>query len=70
MSGSWPSGRQSPAPTHPHFRLVIPTGLDIGPEDRELIGEIFLVAAKLARENGIAADGYRVVLNTNSGAGQ
>jgi len=51
-------------------RKHIPTGLDIGPEDRDLIGEIFLVAAKLARENGIAADGYRVVLNTNSAAGQ
>jgi len=51
-------------------RKHIPTGLDLAPEDRELVGDLFLVAARLARENGIASDGYRVVLNTNSAAGQ
>ncbi len=57
-----------------HFLIVprkhIATGLDLTGDDRELVGEIFLVAAKLARERGIAAEGYRVVLNTNAGAGQ
>jgi histidine triad (HIT) family protein len=51
-------------------RKHIPTGLDLVPEDREFVGEVFLLAAKLARERGIASDGYRVVLNTNAGAGQ
>jgi histidine triad (HIT) family protein len=51
-------------------RKHIPTGLDLSPEDRELVGEVFLLAGKLAQERGIASDGYRVVLNTNAGAGQ
>jgi len=51
-------------------RRHIPTGLDLAESDRELVGEIFLLAAKLAREREIASDGYRVVLNTNAGAGQ
>ncbi len=48
----------------------IPTGLDLTEEDRGTVGDVFLLAAKLARERGIASEGYRVVLNTNAGAGQ
>jgi histidine triad (HIT) family protein len=51
-------------------RKHIPTGLELGPEDREMVGESFLLAARLARERGVAYDGYRVVLNTNAAAGQ
>ncbi len=51
-------------------RKHVPTGLDLGPEDREMVGECFLLAARLARERGVAFDGYRVVLNTNAAAGQ
>ena len=51
-------------------RKHIPTGLDLTQEDRSLVGDVFLLAAKLAREREIDADGYRVVLNTNAGAGQ
>lgn len=51
-------------------RKHIPTGLDLKTDDKELIGDIFLLAARLARERGIASNGYRVVLNTNAGAGQ
>lgn len=51
-------------------RKHIPTGLDLAEEDREIVGDVFLAAAKLARERDIASDGYRVVLNTNAGAGQ
>ncbi len=51
-------------------RKHIPTGLDLTEEDRGMVGDIFLLAAKLARERDIASEGYRVVLNTNAGAGQ
>ena len=60
------------APTH---ILIIPrrhiaTINDIGENDRELLGEMYLVAAQLARQEGFAEDGYRVTMNCNEGAGQ
>lgn len=48
----------------------IPSPAHIQEEDRELIGNIFLVAGKLAKERGIEASGYRVVVNCNRDAGQ
>ncbi len=50
-------------------RKVIPTHADIRPEDRELVGHLHLVAARLADQLGIA-DGYRVVINCKERAGQ
>ncbi len=60
------------APTH---LLVIPrkpiaTLNDALPEDAELIGRLVLTAAKIAKQMGIAEDGYRTVINCNAGAGQ
>jgi histidine triad (HIT) family protein len=51
-------------------RKHIATLLDLGPEDRELVGDIFRVAAKLAQEQGIANKGFRVVVNCGADAGQ
>jgi histidine triad (HIT) family protein len=34
------------------------------------LGHMLLVAAKIARDEGFAEDGYRVVINTNSDGGQ
>lgn len=48
----------------------IPTVNDIAPEDAPLVGELFVVAAQLAREEGIADDGYRTVFNCNAHGGQ
>jgi histidine triad (HIT) family protein len=50
-------------------RKVIPTHADVGPEDRELLGHLHLVAARLARQLGLD-DGYRLVLNCKERAGQ
>ncbi|MBK1702682.1 histidine triad nucleotide-binding protein [Thiococcus pfennigii] len=60
------------APTHV---LVIPrkpirTLNDAAPEDAELLGKLFLAAAKVAAHEGIAEAGYRVVVNCNAAAGQ
>lgn len=40
------------------------------PEDALLLGNMLLIAAKLAKENGIENSGYRVSLNLNEDAGQ
>ena len=38
--------------------------------DKELIGGLFLVAQKIAREQGVAETGYRLVFNIGPDAGQ
>ena len=38
--------------------------------DAILLGELLLFARDIARGEGLADDGYRVVINTNAGAGQ
>jgi histidine triad (HIT) family protein len=60
------------APTH---LLIIPkepirTMNDIEQGHAQLIGKLFLAAAELARREGIAEDGYRVVMNCNRAGGQ
>jgi histidine triad (HIT) family protein len=62
-------------PQAPVHLLLIPRKhlagvLDIEPEDHALIGEIFQVASRLAREQGIAESGFRVVVNSGADAGQ
>ena len=57
-----------------HF-LVIPktpiaTVNDIQPEQAALVGKLYLAAQKLAREQGFADEGYRLVMNCNERAGQ
>lgn len=53
------------APTH--ILIVtnkpIPTVNDIGEEDVEDVGLLFLAARRLAEQEGIAADGYRLIIN-------
>ena len=43
---------------------------DITDQDTMLLGKLFLVAKKLAKENGIAETGYRLSMNINEDAGQ
>jgi len=43
---------------------------DVEPPDAALLGELFVAARAIARAEGVAEDGYRVVVNTNAGAGQ
>ena len=60
------------APTH---LLAIPkkhiaTINDIQTEDTEAAGKLFLAAQKVAAKEGLAEDGYRVVMNCGEAAGQ
>jgi histidine triad (HIT) family protein len=48
----------------------IPTLNDVTVDDREVVGHLHRVAAKLAREGGYADSGYRTVMNCNGDAGQ
>ena len=48
----------------------IPTINDITEEDKELIGEMYLAIGKIAKELGIAEEGYRVITNCNEFGGQ
>ena len=48
----------------------IPTMNDIEESDANLIGRMFLVAKKLAKEKGIDQTGYRLSINTNEDSGQ
>jgi histidine triad (HIT) family protein len=50
-------------------RKVIPTHADIKDEDRDLLGHLHLVAAKLAEQLGLK-DGYRLIINCKEQAGQ
>jgi histidine triad (HIT) family protein len=60
------------APTHILVvpRKHIPTLNDLGDDDAALVGHLHLVARSVARAEGIADSGYRVLFNTNRGAGQ
>ena len=48
----------------------IPTVNDISSEDKELLGELFITAKKIAKKINIDKDGYRIVFNCNEDAGQ
>ena len=48
----------------------IPTVNDVEPEDEQLIGHIFSVAKIIARQEGIAENGYRLLVNCNRDANQ
>lgn len=60
------------APTH--ILIVpnreIPTANDVTVEDEQLLGHMFVVARQLAAEEGIDADGYRLIVNCNEHGGQ
>jgi histidine triad (HIT) family protein len=56
------------SPQAPVHVLVVPrkpivSVADAQPEDAALLGRLFLAAAQVARELGLAEDGYRLVTN-------
>jgi histidine triad (HIT) family protein len=60
------------APTHILIvpNQIIPTLNDATPDDERLLGKLLLTAQKLAAQEGIAAGGYRIVMNCNADGGQ
>jgi len=62
-------------PQAPEHKVIIPlkhieTLNDVQEEDNKLMGHMIQSAAKLAKDLGLAEDGYRLVINCNAGAGQ
>lgn len=62
-------------PRAPVHILIVPnkpiaTVNDIADADAALVGRLFLVARDLAKQLGIAADGYRLLVNCNQHGGQ
>ncbi|MFC3023452.1 purine nucleoside phosphoramidase [Vibrio zhugei] len=49
---------------------LIPTVNDVEEEDELALGRMFTVAKKIAQQEGIDADGYRLIVNTNAYGGQ
>ena len=60
------------APTHILIvpNKVIETANDIADGDEALIGHLFTVARDLAKQEGIAEKGYRLIVNCNEHGGQ
>ncbi len=49
---------------------VIPTAADVTGDDEPVLGRMMSVAARIAEEEGIAEDGYRLMINCRKHGGQ
>ena len=60
------------APIHVLFipKRPLATLDDAGPDDAALLGKLLLACAAYARQEGVAAQGYRTVINCNEDGGQ
>lgn len=62
-------------PQAPVHILVVPNQhlesvADVGPEQAQLLGKLILTARQVAEQEGIAANGYRLVINRGRHGGQ
>lgn len=62
-------------PQAPHHYLIVPkmeiaTINDLTPETAGITADLFLAAKEIAKQKGVAEDGYRVVMNCNHDGGQ
>lgn len=60
------------APTHILIvpNVLIPTANDVESDHEAALGRMITVASKIARQEGIADDGYRLIMNCNKDGGQ
>ena len=60
------------APTHILIipNKLIPTVADVKEEDEQVLGHMITVAAKIARDEGVDKDGYRLMINCRDHGGQ
>jgi histidine triad (HIT) family protein len=60
------------APTHILLvpNKLIPTVNDVTAEDEQMLGHLFTVARRIAEQEGIAENGYRLLVNCNRDGGQ
>lgn len=50
--------------------VAIPTAADVEPEHEAALGRLFTVARRIAEQEGIAEDGYRLIVNCRAHGGQ
>jgi histidine triad (HIT) family protein len=60
------------APTHVLLlaRKHIPSVQDLGEADKAVVADLCVAAGKVAEQEGVAADGYRLVVNVGRNGGQ
>lgn len=60
------------APTHVLIipNKCIPTASDVEPEDERVLGKLFTTARKIAEQEGISDDGFRLIVNCKKHGGQ
>ncbi|MGV3346309.1 purine nucleoside phosphoramidase [Enterobacteriaceae bacterium LUAb1] len=60
------------APTHILIipNVLIPTVNDVDIAHEQTLGRMITVAAKIAKQQGIAEEGYRLIINCNQHGGQ
>ncbi|MFC1235189.1 purine nucleoside phosphoramidase [Vibrio sp. DW001] len=63
------------SPRAPSHILIIPNKLiptvnDVEEEDELMLGRMFTAARKIAKDEGIDKDGYRLIINCNAHGGQ
>lgn len=60
------------APTHILIipNKLIPTVNHVTEQDEQLLGHMVIVAAKIAKQEGVDENGYRLIMNCNKDAGQ
>lgn len=63
------------SPVAPVHILIVPkahieSALELDDSNKDIVGHIFSVAGKIAREKGFAEDGFRVVNNCGRDGGQ
>ena len=63
------------SPSAPVHTLIVPNKViatvnDLTEEDEQIAGRMLLVAKKVAEQEGIAEDGYRLIINCNEHGGQ
>ncbi len=60
------------APVHVLFvpKTPLATLNDVQPSQADIIGRLAIAAADYAKQQGLADDGYRIVINCNADAGQ
>ncbi|BGI51003.1 MAG: purine nucleoside phosphoramidase [Arsenophonus endosymbiont of Ceratovacuna japonica] len=62
-------------PKAPVHILIIPNILiktinDVKPKHKKTLGHMIIIAAKIAKQEGIANNGYRLIINCNKHSGQ
>ena len=60
------------APTHVLIvpNRVIPAMTDLTPEDEPVLGHLLAAAGEIAEQEGLSADGYRIIVNCGAHGGQ